>query len=279
MNTPKLSIILPTNKLDDHLDEAVTSCLSQTFPHFELLLILNGNAAAQTELAQAKYTDPRIIVFQSRIGHINHSLNIGLDAARAPLIARMDADDICYPERLELQYRLMERHPEITVCSGNYHQIDTTGKIVRLVRLPGSDSAIRALMLVKNPICHPAVMMRTELIRSNGGYLGYIKGEDYDTWVRLAGVPNVRFHNIEQPLIKYRILNRNAAWVRNRSKRAAMVASQFCLFWETLGMRWLFASFNSAIWLVFRDFSEFLRVRSIWLRSGLWKLKSRKINH
>ena len=119
-------------------------------------------------------------------------------------IARMDGDDIALPKRLEEQVDFLERHPDVGLLSGAYEMFGTNGRVLRTVCLPLEDSEIRAMMLRDNPICHPAVMMRKDVVLASGGYRkALLDADDYDLWLRMAD--RTRLANLDEVVLRYRI--------------------------------------------------------------------------
>jgi glycosyltransferase involved in cell wall biosynthesis len=204
-NAPQdgVSVLLCSNKADDYMDIAVQSILAQQYENFELVIVANGQGAAAI---QQKYgdADPRIRVVTTAFKGLTTNLNIGLYFCQHELIARMDADDIARPDRLAVQVRRFREDPRLTVCGSSYELIDLEGQFVKRMRLPLLDPDIRRAMCVRNPICHPSVMLRKAAVLKVGGYLTGLHAEDYDLWVRMAADPACVFENIDEPLIQYR---------------------------------------------------------------------------
>jgi glycosyltransferase involved in cell wall biosynthesis len=245
---PKVSWLLCANRDDFLLHRAIESCLSQTFENFELLIVVNGIEHSQisSALSQAYRHDDRVVVIPTRVHLLNFSLSLGLHLARAPFVARMDADDVSAPERLSTQLSYMERNEDIVVLGTSYNLIDSSNRIHGSVDLPETDFAIRRELYYRNPICHPTVMFRRDIIQSEGGYLGGRNAEDYDLWLRLASNKKYRFANLPLPLLSYNVSTDGEAR-RSRvayANLAALQVRQFLITWEP---RYLSGSFlNSA---------------------------------
>ncbi|MFM1746102.1 MAG: hypothetical protein RLZZ630_2039, partial [Bacteroidota bacterium] len=115
-SSPLVSILLPFHREGIWLQEAIDSIRGQTYRNWELILIANCPDRITLDLAkQFASQDERILLLQEDRPGIAFALNTGLAAARAPLIARMDADDFSLPERIEKQIRYLESHPEVDV--------------------------------------------------------------------------------------------------------------------------------------------------------------------
>lgn len=114
--TTPISVILPVyNESCDFLSKAIESVLNQTFQDFELIIIDDGSDSNSIEVAVKKYNDNRVKYVRKEHGFID-TLNLGLSISTGQYIARMDSDDIMHPDRLKIQYELMERENTVTVC-------------------------------------------------------------------------------------------------------------------------------------------------------------------
>lgn len=246
-STPLVSWLICSNVGGKALSDAIDSCLGQSFQDFEIVVISNGPQAEDIlqSLSLSVRNEPRIRAALTHVRHLNFSLALGLHLCRGRYVARLDADDIAYQERLSIQVAYLQAHPEVGVVGSDYELLDETGAVVGAVTLPRTDSHIREALLQGNPLCHPAVTFRRQVALDVGGYLGGLHAEDYDLWCRIADVPGIRFANIDTSLIGYRA-NPNGAARRSRSAYASMAAAQFRKFSMGAGFRWGFAAIASA---------------------------------
>lgn len=113
-NMKAISIVMPTYNASKYVAEAIDSVLQQSFEDWELLIIDDGSTDNTVDIIHS-YTDSRIRLICNEHDFIG-SLKLGLQEASGKYIARMDADDIMHPDRLNIQYNIMEEEPEITVC-------------------------------------------------------------------------------------------------------------------------------------------------------------------
>lgn len=205
-DTPQVSWLLCSHKIEPGLHMALQSCLGQTFIDFEIIFVANGDQHKEIEKIVREWfvDDLRLRIFSTPIRGLTFSLNLGLHHARGDLIARMDADDIAESDRLEVQVSYMNQHSSILVLGTAFKMIGQDGQILRTTFRPTSDAEIRRALVWRNPICHPSVMFRRHEIRQAGGYLGGLYAEDYDLWVRIARRPGPTFHNLEYAGISYR---------------------------------------------------------------------------
>jgi cellulose synthase/poly-beta-1,6-N-acetylglucosamine synthase-like glycosyltransferase len=169
---------------EKHLAEAVRSILDQTFGDFEFVIVDDGSTDTTAQILDS-FDDPRIVRLTNpqNIG-IPKSANRGLEAARAPYIARMDADDVCAKNRLEVQHAFMESHPGIGMVATSFTVIEPTGEVRGQSEIPDAE-LLPWVMLWANCIGQPSVMMRRSALAEVGNYdtaMSY--AEDYDMWCR-----------------------------------------------------------------------------------------------
>lgn len=244
---PRVSWLLCTHREDALLHRAMQSCLSQTMADFELLLVVNGPDTGRLvpHLAQAYAYDARVRVIGTPIHLLNFSLSLGLHSARAPFVARMDADDVSHPERLAAQLAFMEAHEDVAVLGSSYLLIDAQGEVKGKIDAPLTDPAIRHALYFRNPICHPSVMLRRAVVLRAGAYLGGRNAEDYDLWLRLSMDKQSRFANLASPLLSYNVSPDGAAR-RSREAYGNVAGVQLRQFLVTRDVRWLVGSTLSA---------------------------------
>jgi glycosyltransferase involved in cell wall biosynthesis len=182
--------------------------------------------------------DSRIRVFCTDVSNLTFSLNLGLHEARGHLVARMDADDLSESDRLERQVRFLEENPDVVVLGSSYSVINNEGVEIRKIVLPVNDESIRRALIYKNPLCHPSIMYRRDVILKAGGYMGGIHAEDYDLWLRLSSDSNIKFHNLKEILLKYREDSAGPAR-KSRQSYAASSGSLLAKFANGEGVIWL----------------------------------------
>lgn len=206
---PLISVVLPVkDPCPSFLRAAVQSVLAQTLGDFELLLleVPARGAMSAAAILQLEQSDARLRIIELA-GHDNlvAQLNHGLELARARYVARMDADDLCEPHRLEVQRRFLDEHPEIDVVGSHVTIIDAGGVTRGIRYYPTEPSAIRSAMQRFNPMAHPAVMFRRQSVREAGGYRYPERAaQDYELWARMAGAGQ-QFANCDEALLRYRI--------------------------------------------------------------------------
>src|SRR5437867_4356337 len=141
-------------------------------------------------------------------------------AARAPLVARLDADDVALPERLARQVAFLDAHPEVGVLGSAAREVNGDGREVRVVRPPEDDGALRRALIRENPMVHSTVTMRRSLVETVGGYdARFAVAQDYDLWMRLAAV--TRLANLPDTLVVRRLLPGRVSVARDTDRLRA----------------------------------------------------------
>lgn len=199
---PRVTVLMPVYNGQKYLGTAIQSILEQTFADFELLIINDGSTDQSRRIVES-YDDPRIRLVnnESNLG-LTRTLNKGLDLAQGQYIARMDCDDIAYPDRFVQQVNYMETNSDVVVCGGWVHIVDQSGATVGELRKPYGDM-LRSEYWRPSPIIHPTAMIR----RSHLGDLRYDTAvrfsEDYDLWFRLR--ERGKIDNVPMFMLKYRV--------------------------------------------------------------------------
>lgn len=231
---PKVSIVLPVYNGQRYLKSSIESILHQTFEDFELIVIDDGSTDNSVKIIQS-FCDPRLRLLQNGQNRgLICALNTGVRAANAEYIARMDADDVSLPTRLEEQARFMDNNPRVAVCGSWVSPINTLVRRTR--RYPVDPEVLRCQLLFDNPITHPSVLMRKSSIdEENIAYdPRYPHAEDYELWVRLARKHQLSV--IPKTLLKYRLNSLGVSrkyTLLQRESALRVVASQL----DSLGIR------------------------------------------
>jgi glycosyltransferase involved in cell wall biosynthesis len=223
---PLASVVMTVFNGERFLRQAIDSVLSQTFSDFELIIINDGSTdGTASTLESYEKNDSRVRVYHQENKGLIESLNRGCGLARGKYIARMDADDVSVPDRLERQIGFLEKHEKVGLLGGAFEGIDDQGRRVFLDQLPLEDEPIRAAFRSFSfPICHPAVMMRKQAFDATGGYRAqFLHGEDYDLFYRI--IERWRVANLPEVVVRKRI-HSNQVSVRNlRQSILSLLAS------------------------------------------------------
>lgn len=206
-SVPTISVAMSVYNGERFLAAAIESVLGQTFEDFEFLILDDGSRdATRSIIAHYAARDSRIRPICRENRGLITSLNELLANARAPLIARMDADDICLPRRFERQVAFLAAHPDVGVLGTWTEDIDEAEAPYPLnaPEHPVDHEGFLAAIEAGAPLlCHPAVMYRRDLVRSVGGYhRAFRHCEDLDLWLRLAGLTHIA--NLPERLLRYR---------------------------------------------------------------------------
>ena len=206
---PKVSIVMPVRDGEAHVAEAIESVLDQTFEDFDLHVVDDGSVDGTCGIVDGyAERDDRITLHRRDRAGIVAALNHGIEVSESVYVARMDADDVCKPERLARQITALDGNPNIGVLGTNYEVIGADGTPGAVSRLPISPFEIALTLTETNPIAHPTVMMRRSVLDALGGYReGFPLCEDYDLWLRASEVCDLA--NLEEPLLAYRRTGRD----------------------------------------------------------------------
>lgn len=210
--SPIVSVLMPVWKPDPVFFRlAVQSVLAQSLKDWELVIVEDPSGAPAASLLETP-ADSRIRHHvNSQRTNIVDQLNEGLSHCRADWVARFDADDICHPRRLERQVDYLRAHEDISVLGTQMTVIDESGDQIGHRSYPRRHNDIMRRMSRSNPLAHPSVMFRRQVVLDAGGYRGVQLPtrwvpwcQDYELWSRLA-TTSVRFANHDDPLVAYRL--------------------------------------------------------------------------
>ncbi len=203
-STPAVSVLMSVRDGAPWVREGVESVLAQTAPDLELIVIDDGSTD-ETPAVLASFRDPRLRVERQPPAGLTRSLNRALSLARAPLLARLDADDLALPERLARQQAFLDAHPEVGLLGTGAREVDAGGREIGIVSPPSEDAPIRRALIRSNPFVHSSVMMRRSVLEQAGGYDEALSvAQDYDLWMRMSRI--TRLANLPAPLVVRRLL-------------------------------------------------------------------------
>ncbi|MFO0680745.1 MAG: glycosyltransferase [Sandaracinus sp.] len=191
---PTLSVLLPFRDVEPTLDEAIGSVLAEREIPIELVAIDDGSRDGSRAIAEQHAAhDPRVRVITGPARGIALALRAGLEACRAPLVARMDGDDVSLPGRFGAQCALLASRPSLAVVGTRVEAFASEGELgAGLARYVAWQNALLSPedhareVFVEAPLCHPSVVMRRDALDAIGGYRDGDFPEDYDLWLRFA---------------------------------------------------------------------------------------------
>jgi glycosyltransferase involved in cell wall biosynthesis len=190
MTDPAVSVLLPVRNAMPYLNDCIASLERQTLKDFEVIAVDDGSTDGSGEtLDEWVRRDQRVIAFHRPASGLVETLNAGLTLCTAPLVARMDADDVSHPRRLELQAAALSEDSELGVasCLVRHFRWSRVGEGFRIyegwLNSLATPEAIELERFVESPVAHPSAMVRRELL--GDGYRETGGPEDYDLWLRL----------------------------------------------------------------------------------------------
>ena len=222
MTPPRVSVIMPVYNAERFLAEAFESILSQTFRDFEFITIDDGSTdGSRAMLERFAAADGRIrLVSRPNTGY-TVALNEAVGLARGEYLARMDADDVSLPRRLELQIAFLDAHPDHVAVGCRVLLMDPDGDLIGEVHPFDSHEQIDSLHLYKvhgSVITHPSALIRLSAMQRIGGYRREMEpAEDLDLFLRLAEIGKLA--KLPDVLFKYRFHLESVSHKRVREQR------------------------------------------------------------
>jgi glycosyltransferase involved in cell wall biosynthesis len=229
-----VSILMPVYNAAATLPAALRSVLAQTFREWELVAVNDGSSDASLEiLDRAAQKDRRIRVQTGAHAGIVEALRSASALASAPLLARMDADDVMHPRRLLLQVTRLDSPPHVDVLATRVRSIGTTGEgMRRYVEWQNgllSHEDLVTNFFVESPIAHPSVLMRRDLFERAGGYHDPGWAEDFDLWHRMRE-RGARFEKLPRALLSWRDGERRLTRTHPMYREEKFYAAKFHFF-------------------------------------------------
>ena len=208
MRSLPLSVIMSAYNSQEYIGEAIQSILSQSFVDFEFIILDDGSTDGTLEIIKAyKTVDSRIRVISRENRGLIFSLNQLINKAKAPLIARMDADDIAHPERFAKQLEFLRSNPEYGVVGACAARIDSRGRPYRggpSIHCPASHDEFVAAVGRGPLLVHSSVIYRKAIVLEAGGYNPAFKHcEDLGLWLELTS--RTKLCSLPDELIRYRM--------------------------------------------------------------------------
>jgi glycosyltransferase EpsE len=217
-NRPLVSVVMPVYNADAYLTRAIDSILRQTYENLELIIVDDASIDGSVGIIERyKRLYPKKISFVRLSKNLNRGgdscANVGISSAKGKYIARMDADDVSHPKRIEKQVRFLERHSSIFLVGSNAHIINKEEEVIGVKSEPNSHAEILKGYFTFHPVVHSSCMYRRFL--KNGKIFIYDKkykcNNDYYTFFKLI-VDGYSFHNLSEKLIRYRIHDKSVTF-------------------------------------------------------------------
>jgi len=251
---PKVSVIMPVYNAGNFLVEAIESILNQTYRNFEFIIVDDASIDNSWEIVQ-KYQEkfPKLIKAYRLTRNTNlagnGAVNKVLSKAKGEYLARMDADDISLPTRLEEEIKFLEKNPKVILVGTQANIIDKNGKIIGQKIYPLNHNKIYKKYAVIHPIVHPSVMIKRSMLpNKNKLYeLRFGVNDDYYTFFRLLNYG--QFANLSEKLLNYRVHDKNASFQNLKEKYNNICQIRRAAV-EELGYQ---ISFSSRLMVLFQD--------------------------
>lgn len=202
MPRPPVSVLMTVYNGMPYLPEAVGSVLNQTWSDFQFVIVDDGSTDESWAYLQS-LRDPRLILLQQTNQGTAAAANLGLKHIETTWVARMDADDVALPHRLERQMEFMRRHPQVGIVGTQIAPLGSHN-VGSSLHLPTTHTAIfNSLMQGRHGMAHSSIMIRTELLKSLGGYWSLPQIDDWDMMLRMGEVSELA--NLDEVLSHYRV--------------------------------------------------------------------------
>lgn len=276
LNKNLISVILPAYNAEKYLRESIDSILKQTYKYFELI-ILNDGSTDSTENIILSYNDPRIIyVKNERNIKLIKTLNKGIDIAKGEYIARMDADDISLPTRLEEEFNMFRRDPKLGIVSCFPNNISDNGKFLSRSSffVCTQSESCRFVSAIEPPFLHPGVMVKAEHMKKYkyNDSQEFYHIEDFELWHRMLE-DGIKCAVLPKYLVNYRntldgICNTHNSdqYIRGQKLTKSNLAEWGITNYEVQSMTSIkykiadnYKIFQGAIWMIDRLESVFLK--------------------
>lgn len=216
MRDPELTVLLTVyHKIcPGHLRESVDSICAQTVQPAEIIVVEDGPLPAALSRVLDDYPDLRRFALPRNLGSAEASQR-GLEEVRTRWVGRQDADDISLPHRFQRELELA-RELDVDVVGSAAQEFATDPDSPTAIRaLPTEHERIYRYAAINNPVNHPTLLARTDALRAVGGYRDVPYQEDYDLVIRLLAA-GYRFHNVPEPLVKFRVTDDQFARRKSR---------------------------------------------------------------
>lgn len=238
---PKISVVMSIYNGEAHLREAVESILNQSFRDFEFITIDDASAdGTPAILAEYAKKDGRLRVIRNEANlGLTKSLNKGIRMSAGVYIARMDADDVSYPDRFKLQTAYLDTHPSCGVVGTWGVEIDENGKMLRTVRFPATGAELKKTLIKYNPFFHSSIMLRKKALDDVGLYdESWQCAQDYELYFRI--VKRYELANLPLILTAQRRTSQSVTSKKNRRQTLFAIKARIKAIKEGIYPRWAY---------------------------------------
>ncbi len=202
--SPKVSVIMPVYNAGNWLFQSVSSILAQTLTDWELIIVNDGSTDDSGYILK-QFSDPRIQIYHQANQGVSSALNHALNYCKAPYVARLDADDVALPDRLQKEADFLDGNPDYGLVGAAAEIIDSDGKTIGWHRHAATNSRLQYGLLWDNYFVSSTVMFRRECLAKAGEFpRSNDLFDDYGMWSSIA--QNYKVANLTEVLLKYRVL-------------------------------------------------------------------------
>ncbi len=216
---PLVTVLLAVHDGEPYVGAALASVLGQTVSDLEVVVVDDASGDRTPEILEA-VRDDRLRILRNDVQRgLAASLNRGLDEARGTYVARLDADDVAMPRRLELQVERIRSTHELAIVGSAVMEIDAAWRLGRVHAMPAGPDEVRWAALFSSPFFHPSVLVERDLLERHGLRYDtdFRESEDYELWSRLLDVADG--DNLREPLVLYRVHEQQASRRRQELQR------------------------------------------------------------
>lgn len=201
---PLVSVLISVYNEEKWIKKSLNSILNQTYKRLEIIIINDGSTDNTLNiLKKIKKKDKRIKIFNQKNKGLTKSLNIGIKYCKGKYIARMDADEISFKNRIKKQVLFLEKNKDYALVGG--WRIDINKNQKKKIKLPINDKEIKEWLIRACVISHGSVMIRSKKLKKYKYDENFRTSQDYDLWIRMA--KKEKFYNLPEYLNKYYIRN------------------------------------------------------------------------
>jgi glycosyltransferase involved in cell wall biosynthesis len=222
---PLVSVLLPFHNAAETMAECIESILAQTLTGFEIIAVNDFSSDDSLDRLQ-QYNDGRIKIIDNEHRGLVSALNTGLACCASPLVARMDADDIMYPDRLMKQYEYLCEHHDVVLLAAQARKFPEASirngyrEYMRWQNSVLSHEDIYNQAYIESPFAHPSVMFRRDSVIAAGAYRHGEFPEDYELWLRLLHAGH-RMEKLAEVLLDWRESEKRLSRVSDNYSRSA----------------------------------------------------------
>ena len=255
---PEVSVLMSCYNASRWLREAIDSVLAQTLRDFEFIVVDDGSTDETWNIIRSyRDRDERIVAISKKNTGLADSLNVGMAQARGAWIARLDADDLCEPARLQEQINFVRNHPDVVLLGTGFFEIDEQGRVITKQLYPsGHRELVRHLERLQRFFPHSSAFYRVDVVREAGGYNSRIRrAEDWRLWLELALRGKIAC--LPNPLVRIRMHSSQISLEDNgRRQLCDGTAATVCYFLRKAGCEDPSLSTSSEEWIAVRNWLE-----------------------